>query len=132
MSVEKVSKVNCRKDKAMSEERQQVVDKLRVNVDFDGLSLDMLIEEAAEFKRLVTSQGGDADSAFISHEQYLDEYVVKFTRPETDKEYDKRQAVKAKERAKEEDRKAKAKEMRLREYERLKKEFGELKGQDDE
>jgi hypothetical protein len=113
----------------MGKAREKVVDKLRACVDFDGQTLDNIAEEVALLKSMVADQGGDPDSAFIDYEHYgydgAFEIVVKFERMESDKEYERRQKLEAKEREKERARKATAKEQRRKEFEKLKKEFGE-------
>lgn len=113
----------------MGKERKEVEDKLSAYVDFDGMSLDGLAEEAAVLKEIVAGRGGIEGSGYIDYEYYgYDggrEMVVKYRRMETDKEYDKRLADEAKFREKEVAHKAKAKEARRREFEKLKKEFGD-------
>lgn len=113
----------------MGKAREEVVDKLKAYVDFNGMSLEKLAEEAALLKSMVADAGGIEGSAFIDYEHYgydgAYEIVVKYRRMESDAEYERRQKAEAKEREKEKARKAKAKEKRRAEYEKLKREFGE-------
>jgi len=113
----------------MGKAREEVEDYLDRYVNIDGESLDSIAEKIEDWKRRIVEVGGIEDSGYVDYEHYgydgAFEIKVKYRRLESDREYESRQKREAKEREKERERKAKAKTRRRKEFEKLKREFGE-------
>jgi len=96
--------------------RIQVKETKRVYWEFEGSLVDIISQLQSALDE--GWEGIDIEYDYGScHEEY---YLYKH-RPETDKEYEKRMKLLEKEKAE----KLKAKERRRKEYEKLKKEFGD-------
>lgn len=113
----------------MGKAREEVVEVLFRSWNLDGASFARVIDDIKEYESIIAEAGGIAGSGFVDFEHYgYDggfEIVIKYRRLESDREYESRQKREARELEKERERKAKAKEQRRKEFEKLKKEFGE-------
>ena len=96
--------------------RIQVKETEKYYGDFEG-SLESII---SQLQSELDAGWEGIDIEYESHDGYQEYYVYKH-REETDKEYEKRMKLLEKEKAE----KLKAKERRRKEYEKLKKEFGD-------
>ena len=96
--------------------RIQVKETKRVYWEFEGSLVDII----SQLQSALDEGWEGIDMEYEGYEGYQEYYFYKH-RPETDKEYAKRMKLLEKEKAE----KLKAKERRRKQYEKLKKEFGD-------
>ena len=113
----------------VEKDRKEVVEVLTRSVDLDGRGLSDIISDMGDYESMIADKYGIAGSGFIDYESYgYDggfEMAIKYKRLETDAEYDRRQTAEVKLLKKKEAAERKQDEKDRKEFERLKKKFGE-------